>query len=523
MSNELYQLRDYQQTLIDNIFKAWEAGHQSVLAYLPTGAGKTICFSAIAATFIDNVRRVLVIAHLEELITQAAAELAKITGEEIGIIKADYVPNPNARIQVASIQTLVRRELPNIGSGLVIIDEAHHAASPTYSQIISYYREQESRILGVSATPNRPDGRSLCKLHKGIKGFDVLVTGPDTAQLIAQNYLVPFKIFAAERLLDAASSGVQTKGGDYDETELSQYVRKTLVLGDVIQTWHTHAFGLRTVVFAVSVPHAHELAAAFSSAGITAQAVDGQTPSGERTAILQRFASGKTLVLCQYSLLVEGVDVPGIQAVVWSRPTQSLVVWLQGIGRGLRPFPGKQELIIIDHTLNHIVHPWPNTNIAWSLEPVKIKPDKNTFTCTSCNHVFRPTADEQNSGAACCPSCGTSRCEPYQLQEPTTAELEEKMTAKHQRIIEVLPANFIEVSPQPDPNKMRQVHRLFKIQKECGYKKGWLIYRLQELEKELQLGLIEWQEVGRLLGYNPNWALMQWREYQLKENSQHKH
>lgn len=97
------------------------------------------------------------------------------------------------------------------------------------------------------------------------------------------------------------------------------------------------------------------------------------------------------------------------------------------------------------------------------------------------------------------------------------------MTAKHQRIIEVLPANFIEVSPQLDHNKMKQVHRLFKIQKESGYKKGWLIYRLQELEKELQLGLIEWQEVGRLLGYNPNWALIQWREYQLRENSEHKH
>ncbi|AFZ22025.1 DEAD/DEAH box helicase [Allocoleopsis franciscana] len=521
-NSKFYQLRDYQQSLVQDIFTAWDSGYQSVLAILPTAGGKTICFVEVASTFLAKNQPVLVIAHLEELITQAADKLAML-GVRVGIIKAGYEADPDALIQVASIQTLVRRELPS--SALVIFDEAHHCASRTYSEIMLHYRETGAKILGVTATPNRPDGRGLRSLDKGVPGFDSLVSGPSSGQLIEKGYLCRFSIYAASQLLDAQQAGIETTDGDYDTEQLTEYVKKTLVLGDVVATWKKHAFGLRTVVFAVSVPHAKELAIAFCDAGIAAEEVNGKTPPETRRTILSRFARGETLVLCQHSLLIEGVDVPGIQCVQFCRPTQSLIVWLQAIGRALRPAPGKELALVLDHTHNHTTLPWPDSEIAWSLEPAQIKPDKNTHTCSECNHVFRPTSSEWNSGSAHCPACGATLSLPERQfnQQPETveqeADAEEKVETKRQNLIEVLPANFTQVSPLPDSKKMKQVYRLLKIQQECGYKKGWLLYRLQEMENELQLGLTEWQEVGKLLDYNPKWALMRWKEFALRQGN----
>jgi superfamily II DNA or RNA helicase len=155
-----YPLREYQKDWIEQIFASWQQGHQSVLAQLPTGAGKTVCFAHISDEFLRLGSSVLVIAHRTELIEQAVAKLESVTGWEVGVIKYGVQPHPERRIQVASIQTLARKELlPDFLTKLLIFDEAHHATSSSYRKIIQFY--PEACILGVTATPVRIDGQSL--------------------------------------------------------------------------------------------------------------------------------------------------------------------------------------------------------------------------------------------------------------------------------------------------------------------------------------------------------------------------
>ena len=184
------QLRSYQLDIAQQIFSHWFNDCSSVAVQLPTGAGKTIIFTAVANEFISMGEPVLVIAHRTELITQAAAKLETVTNNSIGIIKSKIKPNPESLIQVASIQTLVRRKPPP--ASLVIFDEAHHCHSKTYATVMRHYRELGAYILGVTATPARTDGRGLRYLYSGTPGFDVLVKGSSVQELIKQKHLFPF-------------------------------------------------------------------------------------------------------------------------------------------------------------------------------------------------------------------------------------------------------------------------------------------------------------------------------------------
>ena len=201
-------LRDYQLDIVQQIFDRWFNGQSSVAVQLPTGAGKTIIFTAVANEFMAMGEPVLVIAHRTELITQAVSKLEKVTERPIGIIKSGIKPNPDSSIQVASIQTLIRRNPPP--ASLVIFDEAHHCHSKTYATVMRHYREQGAYILGCTATPARTDGRGLRYLYSGTPGFDVLIKGSSVLKLIEQRYLAPFKIYSPSKIIDAANAEIRT-------------------------------------------------------------------------------------------------------------------------------------------------------------------------------------------------------------------------------------------------------------------------------------------------------------------------
>ncbi|MDJ0571868.1 MAG: DEAD/DEAH box helicase, partial [Pleurocapsa sp. MO_192.B19] len=387
------QLRSYQLDIAQQIFSHWFNDCSSVAVQLPTGAGKTIIFTAVANEFISMGEPVLVIAHRTELITQAAAKLETVTNNSIGIIKSKIKPNPESLIQVASIQTLVRRKPPP--ASLVIFDEAHHCHSKTYATVMRHYRELGAYILGVTATPARTDGRGLRYLYSGTPGFDVLVKGSSVQELIKQKYLAPFKIYSPSKIIDAANASIRTTGGDYNKKQLADFVEKTLIIGDAVDTWKKHANQKRTVLFAVSVKHSKELAQGFRASGIPAKHLDGKTSLNSRKAILKAFESGQILILCQHSIVTEGIDIPGIEAIQLVRPTKSLIVWFQAIGRALRPAQGKETAIIIDHTDTHLNLPWPDDEIPWSLDPISLKGSKWSIGCPQCHHVFRPSPSER--------------------------------------------------------------------------------------------------------------------------------
>lgn len=326
-----YQLRDYQQELIQKVFAAWSAGDRRVLAQSPTGSGKTVLFSAIAREFTTKGEGVLVLAHREELVTQARDKLQAVTTGQVGIIKAGYRPDPTHPIQVASVQSLIRRKnWPS--AGLVVVDEAHHSCAATYAKILERY--PDAYILGVTATPARSDGQGFKRQ------YDALVLGRSVRELVEAGYLCPFRLFAAKNRIKAA--GVKITAGDYNRQELAELVNTSLTLGDVVGTWRRYALGKKTVVFCVDVAHSEAVAEAYRQAGYAAEHLSGETPASERYQALERFRTGKTLILTNCQLFTEGLDVPDIEAVQCLRPTRSLILHLQMVGRGLRPSAGKE-------------------------------------------------------------------------------------------------------------------------------------------------------------------------------------
>lgn len=488
-------LRDYQQLLIEQTIAQWIANKRRVKLQLATGAGKTVIFSAIAREFIGWGEPVLVIAHREELLLQAAEKLEIATGQQqqVGIIKAGYRASVNALIQVASVQTLARRQkLPP--ATLVIVDESHHSAAASYVRLMEHY--SDSYLLGCTATPARIDGQGFKYL------YDELICGPSVSWLIEQGYLCRFKLFAAR--IAVKTAGVKTTGGDFNQRDLAEAVDTSLVMGDLIKTWQKYASGKKTVVFAVDVAHSKATATAYNDAGIPAEHLDGDTPVDERRDILERFRVGQTLILTNCGIISEGFDVPSIQVIQCVRPTKSLILWLQMVGRCLRPAPGKEHAIIIDHTQNWIFHGLPDEEREWSLEPVSLKSRTWSLQCPACQHVFIPLPHERKRLLASCPNCTVM----IQFEESG-----EGSGFKATRIIaEDKHAQIEEVGLAPDPEMVAQLHRLNEIRLTHGHKPIWLYREFLAACPEVRLG--ELRVCAKLLNYKPGWAWYRWLEIQ---------
>lgn len=455
-----YKLRDYQKSLIQGVYERWKSGDRSVMAQLPTGGGKTAIFSEIAREMAQE--GVLVIAHRQELITQAAEKLQSICGEPVGIIKAGVKPSPVFRIQVASIQTLVRRNFPP--AGLVIIDESHHATARGCRKILNAY--PKAYVLGVTATPVRTDGSGFDDL------FDALVCGPSVKQLIASGYLAPFRLYADSKPID--TSGVRTVAGDYNQKQLADTVDIVKLSGDLIESYRRHANGKRNLVFAINVEHSKCIADRYNAAGIPAEHVDGETPDVERKAIFERFALGVTKVLSNVGIATEGTDIPAIECVQVARPTKSLGLHLQMLGRALRPVQGKEYAIFIDHTKNWAIHGLPTRDRIWTLEGVK--EDESTRTVKKEN--------------------GEVVEEPIP-QEVEILESEVSLTEIDEAAAEIQ----FEIS---------ELDKLISIAQSRNYKKGWVVYRFLELKPSLEA----LKDCAKKLGYHHAWADHKYEEMQ---------
>lgn len=465
---------------------------------LPTGAGKTVIFSAIAAEFVARDKGVLIVAHREELLLQARHKLAEYANVPVGIIKAGYKSDLNAILQVGSIQTLARRldQLPP--AELLILDESHHAAASSYLELLRRY--EQALVLGVTATPARIDGQGFKFI------FDELVLGRSVADLITAGYLCPYKLFAAPKAID--TSGVAVVAGEYNQRQLALAVNTRLVMGDLLATWRKYASGKKTVVFAVNVAHSQAIAAAYRSAGVPAEHLDGDTSSDERAAILDRFKSGETLILSNCNIVSEGFDLPSIEAIQCVRPTRSLNLWLQMLGRSLRPAPGKTHAIVIDHTQNWAFHGLPDDDRVWSLEPISLKSRRYAVSCPTCQHVFRPLGHEEAARIADCPNCGVR----LQLVE---TEGEGSYEAQVLEIDEA--ATMAEIPLDVNPLVWHKLQELRVQQQDCNLKPIWVYYSLRDAFPNLSYG--DLRECAKILGYKQGWAWYKWQELQQKQSA----
>ena len=434
------------------------AGHRRIVLVLPTGAGKTTVAAHIIDSATSRDRKVLVLAHQRELIDQVSARLDG-EGVEHGVIMAGHPRSmPWLPVQVASVQTLARRaDLPD--ADLVIVDECHHVRSNTYERLLRTY--PNAHVVGLTATPVRTDGRGLGE------AFQDLVVGVTVKELVSLGYLVPHTGYAwdAPDLREVK----KTRSGDLDEKGLELVMGGARIMGSIVQNWLAHARGLRTVVFAVSVAHSQEIAAAFRAAGVRAEHVDGTTPAREREAILARVRSGETTVVCNCALLTEGVDIPALECAVLARPTLSLSLHLQMIGRVLRPAPGKKKAVIHDHAGNILRHGPPDIDREWALDlderkgAKKSAPGLQVRVCKKCFAAFAPT------DSAACPACGheaeANRRTLQVIEEAEAIPLEEIAARKEAERAE----------RRSKPELMRAVYATLKrTQERKGYKPGWV-------------------------------------------------
>lgn len=338
--------RPYQLDAIEALRKGWADGTNRLAVVLPTGAGKTVVFSTLAHQMLDSLggRRVLVIAHREELIEQAASKLLAVDPLlRVGIVKAARDDHHDADVIVASVQTLAvaRRRHAIRDIGLIIVDECHHAAAPTYMEVLRHFGAWDGvPVAGFTATMTRTDG-GLAEVWTDV------VFRMDILDMISDGYLcdVRGKSITVDTL---DLNKVKTRGGDLIDGQLGQALEDSGALDAIAKAYLDHAADRPGVVFTPTVATAQGAAASLRAVGISAAPVWGDMGRDERRAALARYEAGELQVLTNCQVLTEGFDAPHTSCVVVARPTKSPGLYVQMVGRGLRPAPGKKDALLLD-------------------------------------------------------------------------------------------------------------------------------------------------------------------------------
>jgi len=416
--NVTLALRPYQQTAVAQIRAVLAAGHRSVLFVLPTGGGKTVVFSHIAERAASKGNRICILVHRVELLEQASRSLAGL-GVRHGLIAANRSMDLSAPVQVASVATLARRlhRLPADLFQLLVVDEAHHSNAGTWAKVLHHF--QRARVLGVTATPCRCDGRGLGEWYQQ------MVLGPTAQELTDGGHLAPARILAPPGI---NLQGLRRRMGDYDMRQVSELLSSGQAMGSPLAHYRQHLEGQTAIAFCCSVAHAEAVAAMFNDHGIPAASIDGSMDAANRRQLLADLGIGRIKVLTSCSLIGEGVDVPSVAGCILLRPTQSLALHLQMIGRCLRPQPGKVA-VILDHVGNCHRHGLPTDEREWTLEGVQKRQREAAASVRVCPACFCA----MRSGTQVCPECGHQFQPERRELEHVEGELQEVIARQQRR------------------------------------------------------------------------------------------
>ncbi len=367
-------LHPYQHEWLKKITALLRRRDGAVMAQLATGGGKTICFSSLAANLARRNHRTIILTHRRELIRQHCVALARF-GIRPAILAPDPVVHqvvlslldhgaqidPASNVFVASIPTLAHRgRCPQ--ADLVVVDEAHHSSARGWDRVLRGYMAQGAMILGVSATPERLDGRGLSVAGGGI--FQHLVLGKPIGELTEQGYLAPLRVYAPPEQVN--TEGISHHHGDFDKRQMAY--RASKITGDVIAHYKRYLSGQTAICFCASVDHAEQTAADFTAAGIPSASVDGAMTDSIRALRMDELQTGRIMVLCSCDLISEGLDVPSVGGIISLRGTESRGLWYQQLGRAMRTAPGKEQAVVLDHAGNTFRHPHPYEKISWRFD-----------------------------------------------------------------------------------------------------------------------------------------------------------
>ena len=452
--------------MIAEFDRAIAAGHRRPIIVAPTASGKTVIFSAIIKAAQAQGKRAIVLAHTREIIRQTSEKLSA-NDIEHGVIMAGFMTQPDAMVQVAGIQTLWSRavrsnrmELPP--ADLLIVDEAHHCPARTYRKIIDSY--PDAILIGLTATPCRGDGRGLGSI------FDAIVECPQVAELIEQKFLVRTRVYAP---VDPDLKGVETRVGDYVESQLADRMDRAGLIGDIVSNWHKYGERRKTVCFAVNVAHSLHIRDEFIKSGVRAEHLDGSIPKPDRDAVLARLESSETELITNCMVLTEGWDMPTVSCCILARPTRKMGLYRQMVGRVLRPAPGKVNAIVLDHSGAVFQHGFVEDRVDWTLDPEK--------RSESPTHSARLRSG-YSSRLIECSQCGSIRiagercrhCGFLPQRPPAAIVFDDGDLGLVNRI-----RRTVDALSNPD-ERLRWHGMLTHIAAARGYKSGWIAHKFKE-------------------------------------------
>jgi DNA repair protein RadD len=385
------ELRQHQSDALSLLRQSLGKGNRKVMVQAPTGFGKTVLASHIVSGALAKGNRVCFVVPALSLIDQTVQSLYEDGIRNVGVIQADHpMTNPSMPVQVASIQTIARRNYNRMKFNIVVVDEAH----VLYKAMIQWMADWNAiPFIGLTATP----------WTRGLgKHYEDLVVAATTQDLINSGYLSNFRVFAPSH---PDLSGVRTIAGDYHEGELSQAMQAGALVADIVTTWKAKADNRPTLAFGVDRAHAKSIQAHFQGAGITCGYIDAYTPLDERQEIANAFHAGQLQVVSNVGCLTTGIDWD-VRCIILARPTKSEILFTQIIGRGLRTADGKDDCLILDHSDTHlrlgfvtdITHKELCTGKPAESNTREVK-EALPKECPSCAYLKAPKVHK-------CPSCG---------------------------------------------------------------------------------------------------------------------
>ncbi len=375
-------LRPYQEAGLNEVRALYAQGIKKVLLHLATGGGKTTIFCDVLISAHKRGKHAFVVVRGRELVNQASLRLA---AEDVphGVLQAEHWRyRPDDLIQVCSIDTLYRRKLLPKAS-LIVIDECHMASSQSYLWLVENY--PDAYYLAVSATPH---------VKKGLRHIADRVVRPITmSELIAQGYLVPptYYIPSKPRLDDIA---IDSKTGDYNQTQLGARMNDAVLFGDLVESYRKYAFGRPALCFAVNIDHSLNIVNAFLAAGIPAAHIEANTPEKLRRDYIEKLSRGEIKLISNVGVLCTGVDIPCASAIIMARPTKSYNLYIQILGRATRPFPGKNNFVVLDHGATVEEHGLIEIERECNLDGhyrAKTADDSSIVRCAVCYRAWNPT------------------------------------------------------------------------------------------------------------------------------------
>lgn len=335
------KLRPYQEQAFDGVFREWDGGKHKTLVVMPTGTGKTIVFAKIVEECVRRGYRVLIMAHRGELLDQAADKIFKATGLRSSVEKAGQTCIGQwYRVVVGSVQTLMSekrlRQFQKDYFDVIIVDEAHHCVSQSYQNVLQYF--SDSKVLGVTATPDRADMKNLGSY------FESLAFEYTMPEAIKSGYLVPIKALTVPLKIDIRM--VSISAGDFKAGEIGTALDPYLF--QIADEMTRFCKDRKTIVFLPLIATSQKFMGMLNERGFRAAEVNGS--SEDRAQILHDFEGGKYNVICNSMLLTEGYDCPAVDCIIVLRPTKSRPLYAQMVGRGTRlsPETGKEHLLLID-------------------------------------------------------------------------------------------------------------------------------------------------------------------------------